>query len=360
MIKKIGIVLLAIALAGFTGCSSDASALEQGGGGDVGKKPRRRQAPEAAAPVSSAAASASGVAQLVPDVLPEEPNPELVGEMTPIRSVQLGTKVPGRLKFVPLFVGDAASAGAEIASLEKREYELAVEQAEATMAGTEARLKLMEVGARPQEKQQAVEQMKQAQANMDNAKSDLRRLVDLFAKGAVSKSSLDEAETRVKVTEAQYMSSKQQHEIVLQGSRAEEREAMRAQLRQQNAALELAKMQLDYAVLRAPFDGVVAARHADEGAYVTNTSPVYTFVQLDPIFAVVDCPERYLPQMKAGLKATFRVDALPGKSFTGTLERIPVTVDSRSRTARAEFSLANPSLELRPGMFVRATLLLAK
>jgi len=302
----------------------------------------------------------------VPEALQENPlmrdsaasvsKEELVGEIVAIRKAAIGTKVAGRLASVPLFVGDVAGMGQVMANLEPQDLELALLQTEANLEVTKARLKILESGSRPEEKKQAEEQMRQAKANMKNAQADLLRIRDLCQSGAVSKSAGDAAEARATVTEAQYQQALQQKALVDLGPRLEEKEAIRAQVRQLEAAVKVARLQLEYAYLRAPFAGMVAQRLSDEGTFVTTTTPVYLFIQTDPIYAVVDCSERLIPQLKAGMKATIRLDALPGRSFAGILERVPAMLDSKTRIARAEFTVRNPNMILKPGMFVRATI----
>jgi len=203
----------------------------------------------------------------------------LVGEIVSIRKAAIGTKVAGRLASVPLFVGDLASAGQVMATLETQDLELSLLQTEANLEGTKARLKILETGSRPEEKKQAEEEMRQAKANMENARSDLLRVRDLVQSGAVSKSAGDAAEARATVTEAQYQSAFQKKALVDLGPRLEEKDALRAQVRQLEAAMKMARLQLEYACLRAPFNGMVAQRLSDEGTFVTTTTPIYLFIQ---------------------------------------------------------------------------------
>jgi len=284
---------------------------------------------------------------------------ELVGEIVAIRKAALSTKVSGRLQKVPYFVGDYLESGAPIAYLEPIDYEIAVKQLQAAIDVTKAKLRQMEVGSRPEEKKQAEEQLRQAQATMENAQSDRRRMKDLYESKAVSKQALEAAEAKATVAETQFAFTKQQKAIIDQGPRIEDKEGTRALIRQQEAALDLAKMQLEYATLRAPFSGLVAIRHADEGVFVTPASPIYTLTQIDTLFATVDCPERLLPFLRIGTTADITIDALPGKSFHGVLERSPASIDSRTRTAKAEFTVQNPQRMLIPGMFVRALIALS-
>ncbi len=312
----------------------------------LGRPPRElRDVPIARSPAESASGTTS-----IP--LAEE----LIGEIVPIRKASIGTKVPGRLASVSLFVGDLASPGQIMAFLETQDLELALQQTEANLEVTKSRLKILETGSRPEEKRLAQEQMRQAKANMENAVADLLRIRDLCESGAVSKSARDAAEARATVTEAQYQAALQQQALVDLGPRLEEKEAIRAQVRQLEAAVKVARLQLEYASLRAPFAGIVAQRLVDEGTFVTTTTPIFLFIQTDPIYAVVDCSERFIPKLKAGMKAALRLDALPGMKFTGTLVRVPAMLDSKTRVARAEFTVTNPDRILKPGMFVRATI----
>jgi len=306
-------------------------------------------------PASTAAAIASATSSPTPrqETSSLTAMGELIGEVGPMRKVALSFKVSGRIERVPLFAGDSATAAAPIATLEPRDFELSVEQAAAALEAGRARLRQLETGARPEEKSTADENLKQSQANWENAKADLARNADLFKAGALSKQALDAAEAKAKVTEAQYLALRAQKALVDQGPRLEEKDVARATIRQQEAALQLAKQQLEYATLRAPFAGVVAQRHLDEGSYVTPAAPVFTFMQVDPVKLNVECPERFVPTLSAGLKAVVTVDALPGRQFTGTLERTPAAIDSKTRSANAEIIVSNPEGILKPGMFAR-------
>ncbi|HNY11428.1 MAG TPA: efflux RND transporter periplasmic adaptor subunit, partial [Candidatus Wallbacteria bacterium] len=233
---------------------------------------------------------------------------------------------------------------------------IVVKQAKAAVDASAARLRQLEIGSRPEEKKQAAEQLRQAEATSKTAISDYVRMKELFASNMISKQTMEATEAKATVSEAQYASVKLQKAIIDQGPRVEEKENMRALIRQQEASLELAMIQLEYATLKAPFDGIVSARHSNEGAFVNPSSPIYTLQQIDPIYASVDCPEKYMSLLQKGVRATIIIDALPGKKFSGVLERMPAVIDTVTRTARAEFTIENPDKLLRPGMFVRASI----
>jgi len=282
--------------------------------------------------------------------------PELIGELSPYRKVSLGFRINGRVWQMNLLAGDLATPGSVIGTLEPQDLELAQEQSEASLAVLQSKLRMQETGARPEEKRQSEEAVRQAKANLENAQSDFERTSQLFTTGAVSRQALDAAVARKDVAAAQYQSVLNARALVFQGPRVEEKESTRAQIRSQEAALKLAKLQLSYCRLEAPFPAIVAARLQDEGAWVTPSTPVYTLVQIDPLFATAECPEQFVPRLKIGMRAEITVDALPGETFSGLLDRIPGVIDSKSRTARVEITLNNPHYRLKPGMFARIRL----
>ena len=294
----------------------------------------------------------------VPPIEPMEVNviPELVGELSAYRKVSLGFRINGRLASVSLFAGELASEGAIIAQLEPQDFDLAVKQAEANLDAQKARLRMQQAGARPEERKQANENVSQTKANMENAKADYERTAQLLSTGAVSQQAQDSASARKDVTLAQYQTALQAKALVDQGPRAEEKEVTRAQVRQLESALAAARLQRSYTELKPPFPALVASRLLDEGSYVTPSTAVYTLVQADPIFVTADCPEAYVPLLKPGMTARILVDALPKETFTGTLLRIPSTLDPKTRSAKIEIIVPNPLLHLKPGMFARVSL----
>ncbi|MBF0499654.1 MAG: efflux RND transporter periplasmic adaptor subunit [Candidatus Riflebacteria bacterium] len=313
-------------------------------------------AASAASPDDAVTASAAVSATNEPKNTDESINlavGELIGEVLPMRKAALATKVSGRLVFVPLFSGESAASGTIIATIDPRDFELAVEQSQAALEAARVRLKQLETGFRPEERRSAAETLKQALANRDNAQADYLRMRDLCKAGAVSQQTLDAAEARAKVNEAQYIAAREQKSLVDQGPRLEEKDGARATVRQMEATLDLARLQLEFASIKAPFDGVISQRMLDEGAYVTSSNPVYTIMQIDPVIVAVDCPERFVPSLSTGLKAVISLDALPGRSFFGTLDRLPAFLDSKTRAARIEITVPNPEKILKPGMFAR-------
>jgi len=118
------------------------------------------------------------------------------------------------------------------------------------------------------------------------------------------------------------------------------------------AANRLSNLEVSYASVRAPIAGVVATRSIKPGNFVQINSPIFRIVDADTLEATLNVPERELATMKAGLPVQLQVDALPGRTFTGTVDRVSPVVDAGSGTFRVICTFDNGGV-LQPGMFGR-------
>jgi membrane fusion protein (multidrug efflux system) len=118
------------------------------------------------------------------------------------------------------------------------------------------------------------------------------------------------------------------------------------------ATNRLAKLELSYADVRAPISGVIASRSIKAGNFVQINTPIFRIVDADRLEATLNVPERELATMKAGLPVALQVDALPGKTFSGTVDRVSPVVDAGSGTFRVVCAFDNAGV-LQPGMFGR-------
>lgn len=124
-----------------------------------------------------------------------------------------------------------------------------------------------------------------------------------------------------------------------------------AVLLQAKAARDESNLRLAKTTLRAPFDGIMGMRKVSIGDYLEVGAPVTEIVSLDPMKVEFSFPEKYFSQLKDGAAITLKVDAWPGREFSGTLYAIDPKVNPETRNITAKATLANPDAALRPGMF---------
>lgn len=133
-------------------------------------------------------------------------------------------------------------------------------------------------------------------------------------------------------------------------------ERAEAQARSTQASLELLQLRLDRTTVRAPFAGVVGARLVSIGDYLNSNTRLISLQTVNPQRAVFQVPERYADRLAVGQKVAFRVAALPGRDFTGTVDFVDPQVQLPGRTITVKASAANPSRMLQAGMFIEARL----
>jgi RND family efflux transporter MFP subunit len=103
---------------------------------------------------------------------------------------------------------------------------------------------------------------------------------------------------------------------------------------------------------------VVAERFVEEGETVSANEPLFRIVELDPITAAISVAERDYALLADGKPAELRTDAFPGRTFEAHIARIAPVFRETTRQARVELTVENPDLLLKPGMFVRASVVL--
>ena len=167
-----------------------------------------------------------------------------------------------------------------------------------------------------------------------------------------SRAELQAAQTAAQMNKLQNQFARAQTLAKDQLIAASDYDQIRYDLENARAANRLANLELSYAAVKAPISGVVASVTPKPGNFVQINTPIVRIVDTSTLEAVLNVPERELATMQAGLPVDLRVDALPGKTFTGTIDRISPVVDSGSGTFRVIAEFDSGGL-LQPGMFGR-------
>jgi len=156
--------------------------------------------------------------------------------------------------------------------------------------------------------------------------------------------------TQMRKLEANYARSRQLAEQKLIS--ANDIDQIKYDLENARATNRLANLELSYANVVAPISGVIAQRSIKPGNFVQINTPIFRIVDTSKLEATLNVPERELETLKPGLPVKLQVDALPGKVFEGTVDRVAPVVDAGSGTFRVICAFAGGGL-LQPGMFGR-------
>lgn len=133
---------------------------------------------------------------------------------------------------------------------------------------------------------------------------------------------------------------------------ANDLDQLRYDLENARAVNRLANLELSYANVVAPISGVIASRDIKPGNFVQINSPIFRIVDTARLEATLNVPEREITKLRAGQTVELTVDALPGRRFTGTVDRVAPVVDTGSGTFRVVAGFEGDG-ELQAGMFSR-------
>ncbi len=137
----------------------------------------------------------------------------------------------------------------------------------------------------------------------------------------------------------------------------EEFENTRFQYEAQKAAFEMAKLNLEYASIRAPITGVVANRYIKTGNMVSVNQPVFKIVDFQHLIANLFVPEVEIQKIQVGQRAELTFDATNGTVFEGIVERISPIVDPNSGTVKVTVAVKDGKAHVKPGMFARVRII---
>ena len=180
--------------------------------------------------------------------------------------------------------------------------------------------------------------MRQAIANRDDARAAFERAQQLSGRGLLSKVDRDTAETRFKVTEANYQAA-------LDNVRS-----LKASLQDRRASYELAQKKLADAVIKAPVAGSVSERLVQPGEYIRENTPVVTIVQMNPLKLKTAIQEKYAGVIQPGQARRVQRRGVPGQTFTGKVAYVSPAVDQATRTFAVEAMVENSDRVLEAGI----------
>ncbi len=270
---------------------------------------------------------------------------EVVGSLAADEEVVVSAQVAGELSQLNVDFGSYVAQGQVIAVIDQRDAKLKVEQAEATLKQTIARLGMKE-GEKFDPHQNA--DVRVAKASLDWAQMDLDRNSKLIENGDISRSIYDQAMTQHNLAKARYQAAldsvNQQLAIV----------------EQQRSALSLAKKAVTDTVVRAPISGAVKEKLSNRGSYLAVGGKIVTLVKINPLRLRADIPESSSAAVSKGQTMTLTVEALAGRTFSGRIVRISPSLNEQTRALTVEAEVNNSGNLLRPGMFAKSQLITAK
>lgn len=241
----------------------------------------------------------------------------------------------------------AAKKGQPLVKVDDRVYRQRVEQARANVAAQTANLDNSQQSQRSSLATVAAQEaaLGNAQAQLQRAQADMRRVSELTAEGSLSERERDQTVAALRQSEAAVAQARAQRTISQEQVRTVTvgRRALEASVQSARASLQLAEIELSNTVIRAPQDGRVGELGVRLGQFVSAGSQLFGLVPND-VWVVANFKEAQTAKMRPGQRATFTVDALGDAKLEGIVREL-------SPAAGSEFAVIKP--ENATGNFVK-------
>jgi RND family efflux transporter MFP subunit len=235
-----------------------------------------------------------------------------IGTVTPISSVALKSRVETTIVSVHFEDGAKVNEGDLLFTLDARQIDAQIEQAEGMLA--------------------------KDQAQLEGAQRDLRRFSDLIGKGATTQVNVDNAKT--------------QADILIGTIKADQ------------SALDNLKVQKSYTIIRAPFSGRISAANVKIGNFVrpADTAPLAVINQMAPVYVTFAIPQRVLVELRDAMATGVSkvIATIPGhqRSEDGKVAMVENSVDSTTGMITVRGIMNNESETLWPGILVATKLII--
>lgn len=269
------------------------------------REPAKKDAQEKIVPVEVETVNTGSIEETI----------ELTAWIKAIAVVDVTSKVPGRIeslmvvasegKLIPVEEGLLIKKGQQLATIDHDVYL-------AQVAAAQANLKAREV-------------------ELADAQREKKRILALYEGGSATQQNRDKAVT------------------------AAELAAARLSLAQ--ADLRLAEINLRESTICSPIDGIVTAKHIDEGNLIRAGDIIATIADMKTVKTVVAAAEKYGAEITVGTPVKIKIDAFPERVFDANVYSVYPALDAETHTIQVEIRLNNDELLLKQGMFARVTLI---
>ena len=307
-------------------------------------------------------------------------NAQVDGHITAI-----APRVAGFIDRVAVEENQHVKAGDTLVVLDRRDFIVRLEQAEADLRNAEAAAGSRRTGGQADAQLEATRAeagsaqatVTAVEAALRQADADFQRYRKLAATKVVSAQQLDAALSARDAAAANLESARRRaaaagSQVTASGAAVRGADA---RLAAAQSAVDDARLQLGYATLLAPYDGIVARRNAEPGALVQVGQTLMSVVPETDVWVTANLKETQLAHVRVGDPAEFDVDAYPGRTFHGKVESLSPATGARFAllppdNATGNFTkvvqrlpvriavdgTADPAHPLRPGMSVNVTI----
>lgn len=245
--------------------------------------------------------------------------------------VVVGSQIAGILKKLLVAEGDRVQAGATLAFLDTEKATAKIAQAEALERETQARLRELLAGNRPEDREMAQNRVNRAETVYQQAKDEFERQARLLQKEATTLIERNRAEERMKVAAEEFDEAKTNLTKLQRGERQEEIDQARAKAVQAEAEVKYNRALLNDYTISSPINGIVVERIRRTGESVDVGTPVLKLINPERLRVRAELEESDVGKVHQGDAVEMTCDAFPGKVFKGKVSKVFPYVQKREQ-----------------------------
>jgi membrane fusion protein (multidrug efflux system) len=286
------------------------------------------------------------------------------------RIIPVLSRVGGYIAEVPVVDNQAVHAGDLLARIDDRDLKAKLAQSEADVVTAQASVSSKGRAGQAEAKLSAARaQVAEARANVERAEADLARYEALAKENVISQQQLETQRTAAVNARAQLAGATD-----LVGAAQSEVHAASSRLESARASRDQAALQLAYARIVSPRDGVVSRKSVEIGQLVQPGQQLFVVVQLSDVWVIGNFKETQMRNVRPGDPVEIRVDTYPGRVFAGEVESVSPATGAKFSLLPPDNATGNftkvvqripvkirlvqgndPQTPLRPGMSARVT-----
>lgn len=265
---------------------------------------------------------------------------QIDGHINPV-----STKVTGYIKDIRFQEHQTVHKGDTLVILENDEYKIQVENALAALADAKAGNSVVQTEVEIARNSQNIAEanIEELKTRLENAEVNYKRFKELMDKDAIAvyqfeqvKTDYESLKAKYKALSAQRVSSHLTTQETSRKTGINEAAILRAR-----AALDLAKLNLSYTVVVAPYDGILGRVTLEEGQLVQAGQQLFNIVRDQQKWVTANYAENQMKQIALGKKVKLSVDAIPNVVFTGEIKAISEATGSKYSSIPVDNSTGN-------------------
>ena len=257
----------------------------------------------------------------------------------------LNIRIPGYIKEVRFTEHQHVRAGDTLLILDNREYQIKVKDAEAALMDAKGSKDVLHSGIQTSQVNIAIQDanIAETKARLWQQEQEYRRYANLLAEESVAQQQYEQVKSNYEATKARYQALLEQKEAAKSQYTETNKKStnVEANILRKEADLDMAKLNLSYTVLIAPYDGYMGRRTLEPGQFVQGGQTISYLIRSNDKWITANYKETQITHIYIGQKVRIKVDAYQGRTFNGTVSAISEATGSKYALVPTDNSAGN-------------------